>query len=66
LRRPPEQSPSWSLRVDSDTPLGQLLAGEHQVFFKPLSAVSIVFRSSGDMLGAAFFIIWTNQLISSG
>ena len=46
-----------SPRADSDMPVGQFLASEHQGLLKLLSAVSIVVRSSGDMLGVAFFII---------
>jgi hypothetical protein len=43
--------------IGDNPTIGLENASEHQVFLKLLSAVSMVFRSSGDMLGAAFFII---------
>jgi len=42
------------------------LKGEYHGFLKFFSAVSMVFKSLSDILGAACFIIWMKCSISSG
>ena len=54
-----------ALRSKGGSALGEVFEFKHQLFLGLLSAVSMAFRSSSDILGAAFFIIWMKQSISS-
>jgi hypothetical protein len=68
-----EHPPTTRIRADLNaldsriaSPLRQFVPRDGHGLLKLLSAVSMVFRSSSDILGAAFFIIWRNQSISCG